>query len=220
MIDWLANLVAPLNVVLFTIGNDAVSWAELLGFLTGGLCVWLTVRAHIANFPIGILNSALFLVLFLSARLWADGALQVVFIALGAVGWWQWVHAGDGRVEKPITRASWSEIAVLIGGVVVATAVLTVVLTDANDTAPFWDALTTALSLAAQWLLNTRKLQTWWFWIAADFIYIPLYVTKKLDLTAIVYVLFLALCVAGLRLWRGKIGVATSAGPSPVPSVA
>ena len=35
MIDWLAAVVAPLNVVLFTMGNDAVTWAELLGFLTG-----------------------------------------------------------------------------------------------------------------------------------------------------------------------------------------
>lgn len=36
MIAWLASVVAPLNHVLFTVGNDAVSWAELLGFITGG----------------------------------------------------------------------------------------------------------------------------------------------------------------------------------------
>jgi hypothetical protein len=31
----LAHLLAPLNVVLFTLGNDHVSVAELLGFVTG-----------------------------------------------------------------------------------------------------------------------------------------------------------------------------------------
>ena len=220
MIDWMASLVSPLNVVLFTLGNDAVTWAELLGFLTGGLCVWLTVRAHIANFPVGILNSALFLVLFLPARLWADGALQIVFIVLGAVGWIQWVRGRDGRVEKPISRASRGELAALVGVVVLATAVLTIVLTEANDTAPFWDALTTALSLAAQWLLNERKVQNWWFWIAADVIYIPLYVTKKLDLTAIIYVLFLGLCVAGLRSWKRDLEAVSDAAGTPIPSVA
>jgi nicotinamide mononucleotide transporter len=71
-----------------------------------------------------------------------------------------------------------------------------------NDGAPFWDALTTALSLAAQWLLNTKKIQNWWFWIAADCIYIPLYVVKRLDLTALVYMLFLGLCITGLAAWR------------------
>ena len=37
MIDWLAELVDPLNAVLFTLGGDQVSTAELLGFVTGGL---------------------------------------------------------------------------------------------------------------------------------------------------------------------------------------
>lgn len=39
MIDWLARMVEPLNTALFTIGTDEVSWAEFLGFVTGGLCV-------------------------------------------------------------------------------------------------------------------------------------------------------------------------------------
>ena len=86
MIEWLAALVAPLNLALFHLGSDAVSRAEALGFVTGGLCVWLTVRGHIANFGVGIANSGFFLVLFASSRLWADSALQIVFIALGVIG--------------------------------------------------------------------------------------------------------------------------------------
>jgi hypothetical protein len=70
---------------------------------------------------------------------------------------------------------------------------LTVQLERAHDIAPFWDALTTAISLAAQFLLNCKRIENWTFWIAADIIYIPLYVVKLLDLTAIVYVLFLAI---------------------------
>src|SRR5712671_546934 len=68
----LAHLLAPLNVVLFRVGNDQVTAAELLGFVTGAASVWLTVLARISNFPVGIANSGFFLVLFLSARLYAD----------------------------------------------------------------------------------------------------------------------------------------------------
>ena len=105
-------------------------------------------------------------------------------------------------MQLPVGRASRVSLAGCLGFVAIGTAGLTVVLWNANDIAPFWDAITTALSLAAQWLLNRRKLETWWFWIAADCVYVPLYLVKALDLTAVVYLLFLAMCVSGLRAWR------------------
>jgi nicotinamide mononucleotide transporter len=90
----LAHVLGTLNAVLFTLGNDRVSLSELLGFITGAACVWLTVAGRIGNFPVGIANSAFFLVLFLSARLYADSGLQVVYILLGFAGWWQWLGPG------------------------------------------------------------------------------------------------------------------------------
>jgi nicotinamide mononucleotide transporter len=202
MLEWLAELVSPLNQALFHLGSDAVSWAEALGFATGGLCVWLTVRGHLANFAVGIANSSFFLVLFASSRLWADSGLQIVFIVLGVVGWWQWQHGGAQRTALVVGRAGPRTLLICGAAVVVSTAALTLVLRAADDSAPFWDALTTSLSLAAQWLLNSKKIETWYFWIAADCIYIPLYLFRDLNLTAVVYLLFLGLCLAGLRAWR------------------
>ena len=39
-------------------------------------------------------------------------------------------------------------------------------------------------------------------WIAVDVIYVPLYLSRDLNLTALVYVVFLGLCVVGWRQWR------------------
>jgi nicotinamide mononucleotide transporter len=217
-VQLLNDLLAPLNHVLFTIGNDQVTSAELLGFLTGLWCVWLTVKVKIANFPVGIANSAFFLVLFLAAGLYADAGLQVVYIVLGFVGWWQWLHGGAHRTRLEARWASGQEVAVLVALVVAVTWGLTLLLAHVHDVAPFWDALTTALSLAAQWLLNTKKVQTWWFWMAADVIYIPLYGAKHLWLTAAVYAVFLGLCVRGLAAWRQAAGTAPGTASSPVPS--
>ena len=206
----LAQLLAPLNTVLFTLGNDRVTWAELLGFGTGAASVWLTVLARISNFGVGIANSAFFLVLFLSARLFADSGLQVVYIVLGFTGWWQWLRGGQHRARLVVTRSPWSLLAACAVFVVAATWGLTILLRAADDIAPFWDALTTALSLAAQFLLNCKKIENWAFWIAADLIYVPLYVVKRLDLTAIVYVLFLGMCVMGVSAWRRALATAAS----------
>lgn len=214
----LAHILAPLNVVLFTLGNDHVSVAELLGFVTGAASVWLTVLARISNFPVGIANSAFFLVLFASARLFADSGLQVVYIVLGFVGWWQWLHGGPERARLTVARSGWPLLACCVAFVVLGTWGLMVLLDAAHDIAPFWDALTTALSLAAQFLLNWKRIENWAFWIAADVVYIPLYAVKRLDLTAIVYVLFLAMCFAGARAWRNALrpGSVVQAAPEPV----
>ena len=191
-----------LSQPLFTLGNDSVTWTELLGFATGGLCVYLTVRQHVANFPIGIVNCTFFLMLFVSSRLWADAGLQVVYIALGISGWWQWLYGNTGRTALPVARATAREIWACLVFVTVGTGALFAVLRLTHDSAPFLDSLTTCLSLTAQWLLNAKRLQNWYFWIVADCIYIPLYASKALYLTAIIYVLFLGLCVVGLRSWR------------------
>jgi nicotinamide mononucleotide transporter len=198
----LAHLLAPLNAVLFRLGNDQVTAAELLGFVTGAASVWLTVLARISNFPVGIANSAFFLVLFGSARLYADSGLQVVYIALGFAGWWQWRHGGQERGRLEVARSGIWLLAGCAAFVLAATWGLTVLLRAADDIAPFWDALTTAISLAAQFLLNAKKIENWAFWIAADLVYVPLYVVKRLDLTALVYLLFLGLCAAGVTGWR------------------
>ena len=214
----LAHVLAPLNAVLFTLGNDRVSVAELLGFVTGAACVWLTVAAHVSNFPVGIANSAFFLVLFLSARLYADSGLQAVYIVLGFVGWWQWLHGGTGRGRLVVARCGWRWLAGCAAFVIAGTWGLTLLLGWARDIAPFWDALTTALSLSAQFLLNAKRIENWAFWIIADVIYVPLYMVKRLDLTAIVYVLFLALCFAGAVSWRRALRSATAADAVAVPA--
>jgi nicotinamide mononucleotide transporter len=194
-----------LNHVLFHLGQDAVTWAELLGFVTGAVCVWLCVRATIWNFPIGIANNIFFLVLFWNAALYADASLQVVYLGLGVLGWWQWLRGGERRSRREMSRTTPRVLAVLTALLVPATWGLTLLLQHAHDIAPFWDALTTAMSLAAQWLLNAKQLENWYFWIAADLVYIPLYAVKRLDLTAIVYGLFLAMCLIGLRDWRHRL---------------
>jgi nicotinamide mononucleotide transporter len=199
------DLVAPLNVVLFHFGRDAVTWAELLGFATGAVGVWLTVRVSIWNFPVGLANNFCFLVLFWAARLYADAGLQIVYLVFGVVGWWAWLHGGARWTRRVMGNARAWELCGLVGLGVLVSWGLTVVLERANDIAPVWDAVTTALSLAAQWLLNLKKFENWYFWIAADVVYVPLYFVKALYLTGIVYVIFLGMCLAGVRSWRGEL---------------
>ncbi len=207
MLDWL-------NSTAVTLLGEPASVAELLGFATGLLCVALVVRQHIANWPVGIVNVLLLLVTFWAAGLYADAALQVVYVLLGAYGWWVW-STGARRDSLPVRRTRAGEWWALAAAGAVLAAVLYALLDRVMDsTVPAADALTTMLSLLATWGQSRKLLENWWLWIAADVIYVPLYAYKHLYLTTVLYLVFLALCVAGLRAWSAD--ARRPAGAEPV----
>lgn len=215
MLDWLTS-------AAFTLGGTSTSWAELLGFATGVVNVWLVVRQHAWNWPIGIANVLLLMVLFWTAGLYADAGLQIVYVGLGVYGWWHWVFGGADRGRLLVSRTGRAEWVGLVTAGLLLTGALWLLLDRATDsTVPLADAATTALSLLATYGQTRKLVESWWIWIIADLIYIPLYAYKQLYLTAGLYLVFLTLCVLGLRAWRADLRRLTAArptapGPAPV----
>ncbi len=187
---------------LFVAAGMPMSAGDILGFVTGLLCVWLTARANIWNFPVGIANSLILGLVFLQQRLFADATLQIVFIAFSIAGWWQWVHGRHARESSPVFSTTLREQLALVVIGVVAALLLWRILVSLNGSAPPVDATITVLSLCAQWQLNRRQISSWGWWIAVDIISIPLYWSRGLPLIAGLYVIFLLLCVRGWLHWR------------------
>jgi nicotinamide mononucleotide transporter len=187
------------------------SLTETLGFVTGAACVYLVVRQNVWNFPLGIANNIFFLILFVNARLYGDAGLQVIYITLGFQGWYYWLYGGQNRKALRITHAS-PRLLVAVGSlVVIGAAGLVLALRAARGAAPVMDAFTTVLSLAAQYLLNRKTIENWLLWIVADVIYIWLYIARDLRLTAVLYFVFLCLCVAGFLSWRRSLNARAAA---------
>ena len=72
-----------MNPTAFTLWGVGVTWLELAGDLTGLLCVWLVTKEKVWNWPVGLINTALFSLLFLNSKLYADATLQVFFFVMG-----------------------------------------------------------------------------------------------------------------------------------------
>lgn len=202
-------IIGWLSSPAFTAFGAPTSWAEVLGFITGATCVYLVARQHILNWPIGIANNVLWILLFFTAGLYADSGLQVVYIGLAVWGWWHWLHGGTNRSVLTVSSTTGREWAGLVAAGVVGTAAMTLFLDHLTpSTVPFFDAVTTVLSLMATYGQAKKKWESWLLWIAADAIYIPLYHHKGLTLTAVLYVGFAALCVKGLIEWRRSLKAA------------
>lgn len=192
---------------------------EAVGVVAGALCVWLVVRENLANFPLGMISVGAFLFVFAEARLFADAGLQVVYLGLNAAGWWLWAYGAERRTALRVTRVGRGEGAAVGVGMAALTVVLWLTLRHVGGSASLVDALTTSLSLGAQWLLNRKHVENWILWIVADLIYIPLYAWKGLYLTSGLYVVFLGMATMGFLHWRATWR-ASAAGAAPHPAPA
>ena len=183
-------------------GAPRVTPIEIAGALTGLWCVALLWRGSVWNWPVGLINNALFFVLFWGAGLYADASLQVVFFLFGVWGWWNWLR-GTTTPDAAPTRAPTAHLIALIPASLIGTAALSLILQRFSDsTVPTWDGAVTALSLGAVWMQGRKYLENWLVWIAVDVLSIGLYLYKDLALTAALYAVFLGLCVVGYRDWR------------------
>jgi nicotinamide mononucleotide transporter len=180
-----------------------LSALEVVAALFGAVSVYLSARQHIASWPTAIVNVLLYVVVFRDARLYADMALQFVYAALSVYGWYEWKYGGAGRSALPVTRTPrrlWPALALLAAA---AAALLGYLFSRHTNAAnPLLDSALTATSLVAQWMMTRKLLENWLLWIAADVVYVPLYLSKHLYPTAVLYAVFLALAVKGYADWR------------------
>lgn len=191
---------------MLTLAGMPVSWAEILGDVTGGLCVWLVARQNIWNWPLGLANNLFWVVAFFTARLYADATLQVVFFGLACWGWWLWLRPGPkkkGLVPRRTGRREWMTLGAATAA---ATAGVALWLWRTTDSpAPLADASVLTLSLAATYGQAKKLVESWWIWITVDVISVPLYVSRGLYPTAVLYFVFGLICVQGLRSWSREL---------------
>jgi len=201
----------------------ASNWTEVLGFATGAACVFLAARRNIWTFPVGIANNLVFIVLFFGAALYADLGLQIVYLVLGVTGWYGWSRHRAADSRALISRMPRRSILPLALVAVVGTAIIAFALHSYTDsTTEIADAATTSVSLVAQYMLNRRWLENWFVWIAVDVAYVGLFLVKGLSITAALYLLFVGLCVWGLRGWmraRAQQARPTTVGAAARPPV-
>jgi nicotinamide mononucleotide transporter len=202
---WIGMAIGSALITASWRGRTSFGMTEALGFVTGAACVYLVVRQNVWNFPIGIANNIFLLILFVNAKLYGEAGLQLVYAALGFQGWYYWLYGGQGRKAAQITQAS-PRLLIAAGVFVgVGASVMVLALRAAGGAAPVMDAFTTALSLAAQYLLNRKTVENWLLWIVVDIVSVWLYISRGLQLTAVLYFIFLCLCVAGFLSWRRSL---------------
>ena len=141
-------------------------------------------------------------VVLAGARLYSEAGLQAFFFVVNVQGWWLWNRARGSEADVPVTwmagpaRAAWGGVTVVL-----SLSLGWIMHRFTNAVLPFADSAVTGASVAAQLLLNLRRIENWVLWIAIDVVSVGLYITRGLNLLAALYAAFLVLSVVGLRQW-------------------
>lgn len=184
-------------------GRDSLNPIELAASLIGLVQIVLLVRRSVWNFPLAMAQVALTGIVLVGARLYSEAGLQAFFFVVNAQGWWSWRRVRGpednavpvGWMDWPL-RAAWGAVTLAL-----SLSLGWVMHKFTNAALPFADSTVTGTSVAAQLLLNARRIENWVLWIAIDVVSIGLYLVRGLDLLAVLYAAFLVLSVIGLRQW-------------------
>jgi nicotinamide mononucleotide transporter len=166
------------------------------------MSIVLAGRNSIHTWWTGILGCLLFVAVFYFSQLYADVVLQVFFIATSVIGWRLWLRGDYGR-PLAVGRAS----PVLMAWTVCVGAAMTlaygaVLHTYTDAYAPFVDSAVLVFSVVGQVLMMQRRLECWLFWLAVDSIAVPLYASRGLHLTAVLYAFYWMVALVSFWHWR------------------
>jgi len=177
---------------------------EFAAVLTGILCVWFNVRQNIWTWPIAIISSLLFAIVFFEDRLYTTMLLQGLFVCISIYGWRSWLTGGPGGGTLLVTRlrpvVGIILLALTLAGTTGFALLLKYYVTDSPY--PLTEALTTTLSVIASWMAARKILESWLVWIVTDAIYVGLFFATGLYFTLLLYVLYLGLATTGYIAWR------------------
>lgn len=80
-------------------------WLEIFGAAAGIIYVFLEIRQNIWLWPVGIITSAVYIIVFFTSKFYADMSLQVYYVIISFYGWYIWRY-GSGITAGTSTSTS------------------------------------------------------------------------------------------------------------------
>ena len=181
------------------------NYIELLGAILGIVYIFFSIRQSILTWPVGLLTSILYVWVFLVSKLYADMGLQMYYVVISIYGWYEWLRGNQSNHSESlkISRLSLKLGIQLIGISILIFLLIWYILTNYTDSqVPKADALATALSIVATWMLARKILEQWLVWIFVDAFSMGLFIYKGLLPTVILFAVYTLMAYIGFVEWK------------------
>jgi nicotinamide mononucleotide transporter len=208
VLDSLLAWAHPALATAFATGGSPVTWLEVAAFVLSLWMVGCNMRVHWFGWPLAVVSSLMYALLFLASRLYGEASLQIFFAVVAGWGWWQWVRGHDAQGHALVVHRMSRRLATGASlATLAAWPLLGLLLRRYTDSdVPWLDGLSTAGSVTGQFLLGRKYIENWAVWLAVNVFSVVLFTVKGLWLTVILYAIFAVLSVAGWKAWRAIEG--------------
>lgn len=187
------------------------NYMELSGFIAGVVYIFLSIKQNILLWPVGIITSAAYMLVFFKSTLYADMGLQIYYLIISFYGWYHWlkgknINQNSNQIKIiTVTKRQWV-------GIILSTFILTCILyfpmkkfTNASN--PLWDGFVSAGSIVATWMLSQKMIEQWIMWIIIDVMSMVLFIYKNLYLTVILFLIYSILAIIGFIKWKQVLAI-------------
>lgn len=185
-----------------------LNWLEVFAVFTSYSCTWLCTRQSRWNYPIGIITTAAYSVLFYQWGLIALSIFNLYLVFSLIYGWFRW---GSDKNTRPVSTIplKWYPAYGAIGLVILGLfLVINFIFNPAGISAlnPI-DVGLAVVSGVAQIMLDNKKLENWMVWASTNIVSIPFFLYQGLTLVAFQYIFFLINTFIARKAWKHSMWV-------------
>jgi nicotinamide mononucleotide transporter len=193
----------------FLSGLKQTGLLEFIAVFAGIASVWFSKKENILVYPVGLLNTIIYIYLSLKYDLLGEASVNLYYTVVSIYGWILWTRK-DSQLRPVLnishsTKKEWIQQLVFFAGFyLLIFFALSYLKQYFAGAIPWADAFASATAYTGMWLMTRKKVESWWWWIATNAASIPLYFYKRLTFTSVYYIVLLVMAVAGLMEWKKR----------------
>lgn len=180
----------------------AFSALELVAVVLAVAYLLLAIRQRIWCWLCAGVSTAIYIWLFIGAKLYMESVLNGFYFIMAIYGWYIWTSGRTDGHERPVVRWPLQTHALAMTAILAVSVVNGHLLSRHTDAAfPYIDSLTTWSAIWATFLVARKVLENWWYWLAIDSASVFIYWVRDLQLTSLLFVVYVIMIPFGLVSW-------------------
>lgn len=194
----------------FIDGMKQTTWIEYFAVFAGIASVWFSRIENIWVYPVGIINTVIYIWISLKGQLIGEAAVNLYYTIMSIYGWILWTKRDAAQhhvINITYSNKQWWTYQLLFFAafyIAIFFSLTYLKKSFAPGAIPWADAFASATAFTGMWLMAKKKVESWWWWIATNIASVPLYFVKHYVFTSVYYVVLFVMAVFGLIEWMKR----------------